>query len=281
MATVNDLPGKEHEIDEAALKAQLIAQHEANEVKKYDFPTEVIDLPSKGLLYPEGHPLANGQIEMKYMTAKEEDILASANLIKQGVVIDKLLESMIVTPFNYKDLVLGDKNAIMLAARVLGYGKKYDATYSCPECGEKNNIDVDLTTFQDKYFDESLIEPHKNNFKFTLPSSKREITFKLMTHGLDTQIDKELKALQKTGKGGEVTTRLASIITSVDGISDTSTIRNFVNNELFAIDSKALRDYIQSITPDVDTSIDFECKLCGHTEDIKLPIDVNFFWPGA
>jgi hypothetical protein len=174
MSTVNDLPGKQnHEIDEAAIKAQLIAQHERNEVKKTDFPTEIIDLPSKGLLYPEGHPLANGTIEMKYMTAKEEDILTSQSLIKQGVVLDKLFQSMIITPVNYDDLIVGDKNAIMVAARVLGYGKDYDVEVSCQHCNERNKVNVDLTSLKDKQFDESLITPHQNFFEFTLPSSKR------------------------------------------------------------------------------------------------------------
>jgi len=279
MKVTDDLPGKTQPIDEEQLKATLLAQHKQTEVKKSDFPTEVIDLPSKGLLYPEGHPLSGGTIEMKYMTAKEEDILASQNLIKQGVVIDKLLESMIITPMNYNDLLVGDKNAIMMAARVLGYGKNYDIEYSCPNCSENNTLKSDLTSFEDKHFDDTLITPHNNEFKFTLPQSKREITFKLLTHGDDNNITKELKALQKTGASKEVTTRLSHIITSIDGNADKGTVRNFVNNELFAMDSKALRDYIATVTPDVDTNIDFECLYCTHTEDIQLPIDVNFFWP--
>ena len=108
------------------------------EENKFKFPTEMVELPSKGLLYPEGHPLSNGKVEMKYMTAKEEDILTNQNYIKQGVVIDKLLQSLLVTKFNFDDLLTGDKNAIMIAARVLGYGKDYAFTYN----GEEINIDL-------------------------------------------------------------------------------------------------------------------------------------------
>ena len=86
------------------------------------YPTETIDLPSGGKLYPQDSPLSSGKIEIKYMTAKEEDILTSANLIKKGVVIDRLLDSIIVTEgVGIDDLILGDKNAIMVAARILAY----------------------------------------------------------------------------------------------------------------------------------------------------------------
>ena len=277
----DDLPGKKQPIDEAALKASLIAQHKQSEVKKSDFPTEVIDLPSKGLLYPENHPLASGTIEMKYMTAKEEDILASQNLIKQGVVIDKLLESMIITPVSFNDLMMGDKNAILIAARVLGYGKNYEFEYNCPKCDEKTKHSTDLTTFEDKVFDESLITPNTNEFSFVLPNSNRTIKFRLISHGLDNTITKEIKAKSKAGTSADVTTRMAHIITSVDNNSETAHIRNFVNNELFAVDSRALRDHIKEITPDVDTTIDLDCQYCGHHTEQEMPIDVGFFWPGA
>ena len=95
---------------------------------KFKFPTEVIDLPSKGVLYPKDNPLSSGKIEMKYMTAREEDILTNQNYIKNGTVIDELLKALIVSKINYNDLITGDKNAIMLAARVLGYGKDYTFT---------------------------------------------------------------------------------------------------------------------------------------------------------
>ena len=123
-------------------------------------PTEIVSLPSKGLLYPETSPLSKGKIEMKYMTAKEEDILTNANLIRQGTVIDKLLQALIVTPIDYNELLIGDKNAVLVAARVLGYGKDYSFTYGNKE------VSVDLSTLEDKVVDESLFTRGSNEFNF-------------------------------------------------------------------------------------------------------------------
>ena len=144
---------------------------------KTQFPAEEVTLPSKGLLYPEDSPLRSGIIEMKYMTAREEDILTNVNLIENGTVIDKLLESLIVTPINYNELLTGDKDAILIAARVLGYGKDYTFEYR----GEE--VTVDLTSVKDKQLDKSIVKNGKNEFNFTLPTSKKEITFKFLTHG--------------------------------------------------------------------------------------------------
>ena len=138
------------------------------------FPTEMVDLPSKGLLYPENHPLASGKVEMKYMTAKEEDILTNKAYIEKGIVIDKLLQSLLVTKFDYNDLFLVDKNAIMIAARVLGYGKDYIFNYD----GQEYN--VDLSEIENKPLDESKFSKGKNEFSFTLPHSNTIITFKLL-----------------------------------------------------------------------------------------------------
>jgi len=272
-------------INEEELKAKLIAEHEAKQVRDTKFPTEIIDLPSQGVLYPEGHPLAGGQIEMKYMTAKEEDILASPNLIKQGVVIDKLLQSMIITPVNYGDLLVGDKNAIMIAARVLGYGKEYSVEVNCGECGEKNAVSIDLTTIEDKPLPEGITKG-ENLFTFKLPQSQKEITFRLLTHGLEKAIDTELKGLEKitakTGIDKELTTRLKHIIVAVDGISEPAEIRDFVDNQFFALDSKAFREHILSLQPDVDLSFEYTCTECGEYHGkVDIPIDVHFFWPGA
>ena len=160
--------------------------------KKTQFPAEEVTLPSKGLLYPEDSPLRKGIIEMKYMTAREEDILTNPNLINNGTVIDKLLESLIVTPINYNELLTGDKDAVLVAARVLGYGSDYTFEYR----GEK--ITIDLNNIEDKPLDESLVIEGKNEFTFTLPTSKKEITFKFLTNGDEQSIQKELKGLKKS-----------------------------------------------------------------------------------
>jgi len=250
-----------------------------------DTPTEVIDLPSQGYFYPEGHPLASGKIEMRYMTAREEDILTSQNLIKQGVVIDKLLQALIVDKFNYNELLIADKNALMIAARVLGYGKDYEVEVSCPACGEKSKHVADLTQFESRDIDFSIFTKGQNTFTFTLPASKKNLTLKFLTHADEKAVEEELKGLKKlsalTGVDSELTTRLKKAVVAVDGDEDRMTISNAVKSML-AVDSLALRKFLKEVTPEIDTTFSFVCPHCGHeNEKIQVPIDVSFFWPGV
>jgi len=243
---------------------------------KHQFPTEEVTLPSKGLLYPKESPLSKGVIEMKYMSAREEDILTNQNYIENGTVIDKLMQSLIVTPIDYNDLLVGDKNAILVAARILGYGKDYNFTYN----GEE--IEVDLTQIEDKPLDESLLKEGKNEFSFTLPTSKTEVNFKFLTHKDEKAIDAELKGIKKLNKNAsaEMSTRLKHLITAVNGDYEKKTIRDFVDNQLLAIDSRALRNYITEIQPDTNLTFNYEARN-GDFVDIDIPININFFWPDA
>ena len=286
VSTGYNLPKTAMEMTDEELKANLMADFKQTSVKKSNFPTEIVPLPSKGLLYPEGHPLAEGVIEMKYMTAKEEDILTSQNLIKQGVVLDKLFESLIVTPMNYSDLFVGDKNAIMVAARILGYGKDYVVEIDDPfSPGTKQKVTIDLTQIEHKEVDYSLFERRINEFDFELPQSKRVVTFRLMTHKLEKDIQTEIKGMNKTtvrtGIDRELTTRLKNLILAVDGETGRATINNFVDNELFALDSRALRGYMKEISPDLDMTFTFVSDVTGEVKEIDIPMDVSFFWPGT
>ena len=249
--------------------------------EKFKFPTEQIDLPSKGLIYPETSPLSKGVIEMKYMTAKEEDILSNANFIRQGTVIDKLLQSMIVTPdVDYNILLNGDKNAILIAARILGYGKDYEFIYTDPINGKSEKATADLTTLESKQIDESLFTKGKNEFNFVLPFSKVTVTFKLLTHGDEQKIEKEIKGLEKVNANGsyDVTTRLKHTIVAINGNGDTATVREFCENML-ARDVKALREHMAKIMPDVDMKVNAVKSNGDVVEGIDLPIGVSFFWP--
>jgi hypothetical protein len=250
--------------------------------QKFKFPTEHIDLPTKGLLYPESSPLSKGVIEMKYMTAKEEDILSNANFIRQGTVIDKLLQSMIITPVDFNDLLNGDKNAILIAARILGYGKDYEFIYTDPITGKSDKASVDLTTIDSKKVDESLFVRGKNEFDFQLPFSKVNISFKFLTHGDEQKVDKEIKGLEKINPQGsyDITTRLKHTIISVNGDRDTATVREFVDNML-ARDVKALREYMNKTMPDVDLKVNITKSNGDVVEGVDLPIGLNFFWPDA
>ena len=246
------------------------------------FPAEEVTLPSKGLLYPKDSPLSNGTVNMKYMTAKEEDILTNANYIKNGVAIDKLLASLITSPINFDDLLIGDKNAIMIAARILGYGAEYEVEMIHPETGIQSLGTIDLTKVKDKILDESIVINGENEFEFTLPTSKVNITFKLLTNSDEKKIDNEVKGLKKLNKpSSEGTITLKHTIKSVNGDNSLKTIRDFVDKTLLARDARALRQYINEISPGIDLNTEVEFK-DGHVmSNVTLPININFFWPDA
>jgi hypothetical protein len=237
------------------------------------FPTEMVDLPSKGLIYPEGNALASGQVEMKYMTAKEEDILSNQAYIQKGIVLDKLLQSLIVDKaVKYDDLIVGDKNALFIAARVLGYGKDYTFTYNNQE------YTVDLSALENKPFDEESIKKGVNEFSFTLPTSGVTLTYKILNGHDEKKINRETEALKKIDKdsSAEISTRLKYIITSVNGDSESKTIREFVDNYLLAKDSRAFREHIRDNQPDVDMNY-----VLDSGEEVTIPIGLSFFWPDA
>ena len=240
------------------------------------FPTEVIDLPSKGKFYPVGHPLASGQIELKYMTAKEEDILTSQNLIQKGIVLDKLIDSLIVTKgVTHEDLLLGDLNAVMVASRILGYGKDYPVNVTCPKCGTSAEHVVDLSQLESKDITEE-------NVTVTLPVSKKTIKVRLLTRKIEKDIQKELDALKKVGMQvePEASTRLRYLIAEVDGSSEPKLIRETVDNMLVA-DTRALREFYKTVTPDVKFEAPYTCEKCDNATILPMSIGLNFFWPDA
>ena len=210
--------------------------------QKAKFPTEMVDLPSKGLLYPKDSPLASGKIEMKYMTAREEDILTNQNYIQQGVVIDKLLQSLIVTPINYGEL--------------------------------------DLSELQQKDINYDLLKSGKNQFTFTMPATGTNVTYKLLTHADEIAIDQEVKGLKKINKdsSAELSTRLKRMITSVEGNSESKDIRDFVDNFLLARDSRAFREHVKNTQPDIDLRFFPED---GPEGGVEIPIGITFLWPDA
>jgi len=238
---------------------------------EFKLPTETIDLPSKGLLYPTDTELATGKVEMKYMSAREEDILTNQSYIKNGTVLDKLIKSLIVSKINYDDLLIGDKNALMVAARILGYGKDYSFEYN----GESHTVDLSL--IENKPLHTEIETRKTNEFSFTLPHSGNHVTFRLLTHKDEQDINRELEGLRKINKDNapELTTRLKYIITSVEGSREKKDIRDFVDNYLLAKDSRALREYIKELQPDVDLS--FFPSDGG--DRVNIPVGVSFFWP--
>jgi hypothetical protein len=247
--------------------------------KSYPFPTEVISLPSKGLCYPESSPLSKGEITIKLMTAKEEDILTSTNLIRKGIQLDKLLESIVVEPgVNINDLLVGDKNAILVTSRMLAFGPDYQINVRDNVTGNEEEVNVDLSKIQIKEVDESLLN-RQNEYDFILPVSKTPIKFKLLTHGDELTINKDVEASEKiTKQGNEITARYRRVIVEVNGNKDIGFISNFVSNQLLAGDSRGLRKYMKQITPDLDLTFE-HTHSDGETEALRIPFGVDFFYP--
>ena len=250
----------------------------------YDFPTEVIELPSQGKVYPEGHPLSNGTVEIKYMTAKEEDILASQNLIRKGVVLDKLFESVVVEPgLDIGDIFIGDKNAILLATRVLGYGADYQVEVTDPFTGELQKVTIDLSKIQIKDLDVNKLSSD-NLYEFELPISKKKVKIKLLTHKDELAINADIQAMNRLVKGKDVvsqdvSTRLRYMVQEVDGNNERGFINKWVQNSLLARDSRALRNFVKEISPDLDLKYEFTSEITGETEALDIPFGIGFFYP--
>lgn len=245
------------------------------------FPSELVDLPSKGWYYAPDSPLASGQVELKYLTAREEDILTSRNLIQKGVVLDKLMDSLILGNVKQDDLLVSDWDGLIVAARILGYGKDYGVTINCPVCGTRNEQNVDLTKLDEKPINQANPKG-VNEFKFPLPFSKRVLTYHLLTHGQANAAAAELTAMQqKIGSDVDSTasTRLKYIILAVDGVKEEKVVREFVDNQFLARDSRAFRDEYNRTSPGLDLHFDFKCQKCGEGRRMTLPIGLDFFWP--
>lgn len=255
------------------------------EENKKQFVTEIIELPSEGHFYPEDNPLSSGKIELFMPTAKHEDILTSRNLIKKGVVIDHFLRSLVADDkVNFDDILVGDKNGLLIASRILLYGAKYNTKITCRSCEESFKHEIDLAELEMKEIDFKKFPKGINQFEFDLPYGKKHITFKLLTHADEVLINNQLSKIKNYETGGvnpELTTRLTYFITAIDGETNKAKIQRFVNNELTSRDSLEFRKFLADITPGMETDIDLECPLCGHEQTIALPMDVNFFWPSG
>jgi len=259
----------------------LKAQSDASQPKE-KYPSETIPLPTKGWFYPEGHTLSSGEIEIKQMTAKEEDILANQELIKKGKVLDKLLESVIVNKsINTSDILVPDKNAIFIAIRRLAYGDEYNVSVTCPQCTFNNKVKINLADLSYKSFDFDNFPKGQNNFSFKLPVSGITITYKLLNQIDERSIDAELDQIKKISKENtaEITTRMKYVITSIDGNVDRSGVRKFVEEKLTAKDNLALRRHMREHIPDVDMTFDFKCSECDLERRMDVPLGASFLFP--
>lgn len=248
----------------------------------YEVPVESIPLPSFGVTYPPGSVLhAKDSIEIRAMTAREEDILTSRALIKNGTVITQLLQNCITTPGVNADAMLsGDRNAVMIALRITGYGSGYNVDVQCPNCGEKSKQEFNLSDLRVKNLDIQPVSLGSNEFEFKLPMTNKRVRFRFMTGRDEQEIMKLQERLKKTGMAGNklITQRLQYAITSVDGITDQSKIQMFVQN-MPAGDSLALRKYMDEHEPGIDMTATMDCPHCNEVSEVKLPMGSSFFWP--
>ena len=253
---------------------------------KWTCPTEIVDLPSEGQFYPEGHPLhGKDTVEINFMTAKEEDILASKALLRKGVAIDRMLESLLVDKsINVGDLVVGDKNAITVAARITGYGADYETRVTCPSCGAVSEHTFDLAEVENK--DPSLAIGEYNvevtdsrTFIIELPMTKARVECRLMTGRDEQSLMKTAQRKQKNKlNSSALLEQFRAFIVSVNGDSSVETLSSFVMN-MPARDSRHLRKVYGAVTPNVDMTQVFECGECGEESVLEIPLTAEFFWP--
>jgi hypothetical protein len=243
------------------------------------YPTMVVDLPSKGLIYPEDNPLSLGTVEMKFMTAKEEDILTTESYIKKGIVLDKLFQSLIVSKIDYESMLIGDRDAIMIAARSYGYGDEYDTKVTTPS-GNTQVVRINLNEIPHKEIDESMFS-RENKFFFTTTSGT-VIEFKLLTNGDQREIQENLTKVKRgDSRDTQLTTRLYQMIQAIDGNRDRKFIKAYIENDLRAIDSRNFREYVAKIQPGMDMSIDIVDEATGEPFRTNIAIGLDFFWPNV
>ncbi len=248
-------------------------------------PTEWVDLPSKGKYYPQGHPWHNTEkVEIKFMTAKEEDILASRSLLQKGIAIDRMLQSVCVDRVDMKSLLIGDKNALMIAARVTGYGDKYPVSYTCPHCREVSELEFDLNTFKihepkKEFVDKYSVKMNDNGYYITLPNTKVTANVRFL-NGADEEKLEKLTANKKKANLGEsrMIDQFRLMVVDLNGNTDRAVIANFCEN-MPANDSRILRKSFLEIRPDLDTSFNFVCPACYQDSEGDMPLTAGFFWP--
>jgi len=253
----------------------------------FSTPTEFVELPSAGRYYPEGHPLCGKEeVEIYHMTAKDEDILTSETLIKKGIVIDRLLKNVLVDKsIEPNSLLIGDKNALLVAVRITGYGEAYDTKMICPSCMKSVSQRFDLALRTIYHANDEEVKEHgfeissSGSFELTMPASKVVVEVRLMT-GQDEEYLNKMSENRRKNKLPEstLTDQLRRMIVSVNGDSSGQMIKEFIKY-MPAKDSRYLRTTYHKIVPDINMAQEFSCASCGHAQELEVPFTVDFFWP--
>lgn len=292
MSTEGMTPDQQREIKNQIFAART-AVEQAGAISRVDaarrdlgieIPSALVPLPSRGMVYPVGSPLhGKEEVEIKGMTTEEEDILMSRALIKKGTVITELIRSCLMDPnIVVNDLLSGDRNALMVAVRITGYGQEYTPQVQCPSCETRQEYSINLSDLEIKPLELEPVAQGENRFAFTLPVTKKAVEFRFLTGKEEEEILAIMENKKKKGLVNDtvVTTRLFYSILSVNGQTDRSMIRQFIQF-MPAKDSHALRSYIDKHEPGIDMKHPFECKSCGHSEVVAVPMGATFFWPST
>lgn len=250
---------------------------------KWEIPVETVPLPTHGKIYsPESFFYDKDTVDIKAMTAKEEDILSSQAYIKKGTVLNELIKSCVMDKdANPDDLIVGDRTALTMAIRITGYGTKYDVNITCRHCGSTSESNVDLSELPIKTLDILPVKEGENLFEYVLPVSKKKVLFKFLTGKDEAARNESIENMQNIyGENylGNVTKSIESHIISIDGVTKKSSIIKFIDN-MPAFDSKSLRNFIKKSEPGIDTKIHHKCPNCSGESEVDLPITTNFFWP--
>ncbi len=248
----------------------------------FEIPVETVPLPSNGVTYDVDSPMHGKEtIQIRAMTAREEDILTSKALIKKGTVITHLLKSCIVDEgINPDELLSGDRNAVMTALRITGYGTGYHVEVDCPACGERSKQEFNLSELPIKRLEINPVSAGVNLFETKLPLTKKTVRFKFLTGQDETEISKLQERKKKQGQLNDnlVTTRLQFSLVSVDGVSDRNKLGFFIRN-MPAKDSLHIRKFIDKNEPGIDMKSWMDCPSCLEHSEVRLPMGASFFWP--
>ena len=258
----------------------------SNNLLQFVAPTDFVDLPSGGKFYAEDHPLHNKEcIEIRQMTAKDEDILTSQTLIQKGVAVDRLLQNLLVDNVDIDSLLVGDKNAVIMAARINGYGAQYDTKVQCPICTNYSEYSFDLNenvkfqSVDENYEDLGAKKTSSNTFMISLPASKVEVEVKLLTSGDEKKLARHVERIKKLKlPESTLTDQIKMFVTSANGETNPSVVSDFVDH-MPAKDSRFLRDLYSKLIPNVDMKQSFTCFHCNSEMEMEVPFSADFFWP--
>lgn len=270
----------------SAISAMTSGKIQTSNILKDDFGMEIavesVPLPSRGVIYSHNSSVYGQEtIDIKPMTAREEDILTSRAYIKNGTVITELIKSCLIDKsIDVDNLISGDRNALMISLRITGYGSDYDVECDCPKCNTKSRQTFNLSELSIKRLEIEPVSEGSNLFEVELPVSKKTVIVKFLTGHDEKEITVLNERKKKLGLQYDtfITDRLSFSIVSINGITDKNKINHFIK-EMPARDSLALRKFLDNNEPGVDMSVKMNCPSCHEESDIKLPMGISFFWP--